>query len=66
MIRFVRETCATVESGTEAPAEESHESLEELIAQVRGTVSKIKAEPTTDSLDDVIRYVKDEMPDDKA
>jgi hypothetical protein len=49
-----------------APAEESHESLDELIAQVRGTISSVKAEPTTDSLDDVIRFVKDEMPDDEA
>lgn len=65
MIRFVRETCADVER-SQSPAEESHESLDELIEQVRGTISSVKAEPTTDSLDDVIRYVKDNLPDDKA
>ncbi len=65
VIRFVRETCADVER-SQSPAEESHESLDELIEQVRGTISSVKAEPTTDSLDDVIRYVKDNLPDDKA
>ena len=66
VIRFVRETCADVERSQNAPVEESHESLEELIAQVRGTISDVQAEPTTDSLDDVIRFVKDNVPDDEA
>ena len=47
----------------EPAAAQPADSLDALIAQVRATVADVTAEPVTESLDDVIDYVKDAMSD---